>query len=85
MGSIRLPAYTRRKRLADGKWAYFWELPGWARPPGQAERAWSVANLREGCWANAAFDVLLAITRVAAGLWTHKLPVWDARCGGVKH
>ena len=33
MGSIRLPAYTRRKRLADGKWAYFWELPGWARPP----------------------------------------------------
>lgn len=33
MALVRLPAYVRRKKLADGKWAYYWELPGWAKAP----------------------------------------------------
>ena len=27
----RLPRYTRRKSLASGQWAYFFEPPTWAR------------------------------------------------------
>lgn len=31
--SLRLPGYTRRKPLADGRWGYYFEPPTWARRP----------------------------------------------------
>jgi len=35
LAKVALPRYTRPKELKDGKLAYFWEPPHWARPPAQ--------------------------------------------------
>jgi hypothetical protein len=35
LASVRLPRYVRTRRLKDGRDAYFWELPSWARPPAE--------------------------------------------------
>lgn len=35
MAEVRLPRYMRAKRLADGRRAYFWERPSWAKPPAE--------------------------------------------------
>jgi hypothetical protein len=48
MGTVRLPAYTRRTRLASGQWAYFWELPSWARPTKDPKTGKPVSRVRHG-------------------------------------
>src|SRR5712671_1096179 len=32
--ALKLPRYCRRKPLKNGRWAYFFELPTWARTQG---------------------------------------------------
>jgi hypothetical protein len=39
-----LPRYVRRKPLVDGKWAYFFEPPTWARRAGCQVRAEALGN-----------------------------------------
>lgn len=57
MANMRLPAYTRRKRLAGGKWSYYWELPGWAKPPAVRHgRTCPVESTPLGTNAGDAFD-----------------------------
>jgi integrase len=35
LAKVHLPRYVRKRRLKDGREAYFWELPSWARPPAE--------------------------------------------------
>jgi hypothetical protein len=48
MANVRLPAYTRARKLASGQLGYFWELPPWARPTKDPATGRLVPAMRAG-------------------------------------
>jgi hypothetical protein len=71
-----LPSYTRRKLLKSGQWAYYFEVPSWARHPAPDDPRGKCPVESE----ELGTDYLAAIERVEDVL----LPQFDAwRTGGV--
>lgn len=48
MGTIRLPRYVQKRTLADGRTAYYWCAPSWAKKQERNGRAWTISSEKVG-------------------------------------